>query len=96
MDADCTVEWTRDLGDGRLLVMERVAVGYRATLAEFSGVGSTEEATLDDLLVQIEDYSAAAHNLRRAISPGGHLHESMRRLRRLVNQIVDRRTNEGT
>ena len=32
-------EWTRDLGSGRILVMEHVSAGCRATLMGFRGLG---------------------------------------------------------
>ena len=43
-------EWTRDLGGGRILVMELVFGGYRATLMGFRGVGATQSDALDDLM----------------------------------------------
>jgi hypothetical protein len=88
MAADFSAEWTRDLGDGRLLVMDRGAVGYRALLMEFRGVGSTQEAALDDLLASMRHYCEAADDLKRDLAPGGQLHEKLQQIRQLVDQCV--------
>lgn len=86
MAADFAVEWTRDLGDGRLLVMQRIAAGYRASLVGFRGVGASQDAALDDLLANMRDYGAASEDLARSLAPGGQLHEKMRQIEQLVDQ----------
>lgn len=88
MGADFDVEWTRDLGDGRLLVMQRVSAGYRALLVGFRGVGLTQQAALDDLLSRMEDYGTASENLARSLAPGGQLHAKMQEIEQIVNQIA--------
>lgn len=87
MAADFSVEWTRDLGDGRTLVMERVAIGYRALLVGFRGVGSTQEIALDDLLVRMRDYSDASADFSRALASGGELNEKLQQIRQLVDVV---------
>ena len=94
VDADLTSEWQHDLGQGRQLVMGRSSVGYRATLAGFRGFGSTPEIALDDLLVNMRHYSEAADDLKRDLAPGGQLHEKLRQIDVLVDQIVENRGNE--
>ena len=86
MDADFSVEWTRDLGDGRFLVMD--TVGCRASLAGFRGVGSTQEAALDDLLSCMRRYCEEVDAFQRSLVPGGLLHEKLRQLSALVDQVV--------
>ena len=86
MVVDAQIEWTRDLGEGRLLVMERISAGHRALLAGFRGVGSTQEIALDDLLGRMRDYCAASADFVQSLAPGGRLHEKLRQLGQLMNQ----------
>lgn len=86
--ADTQIEWTRDLGRGRLLVMERTSVGFRAALIGFRGVGATQDTALDDLLARVRDYNSSADEFLRSSAPGGELHEKMRQIERLVDQVV--------
>ena len=88
MAADSSALWTRDLGEGRLLVMERVAAGYRASLVGFCGVGSTQEVALDDLLVRMRDCIAASADFERNLAPGGELDGKLQQIRQLVDQRV--------
>jgi len=88
MGADVVVEWTRDLGDGRLLVMQRVVAGYQALLVGFRGVGPTQDSALDDLLARIQDYNTASDDLARSLAPGGQLHEKMQQIKQLAGQIA--------
>ena len=88
MAADVQIEWTRDLGEGRLLVMERTSAGHRVSLSGFRGVGSTQEITLDDLLARMRDYHAVSADFERSLAPGGHLHEKLEQLGQLVDQIT--------
>jgi hypothetical protein len=82
--------WTHDLGEGRLLVMERDAAGYQASLVGFCGTGSTQDAALDDLLARIRAYGEASDAFERSLAPGGHLHERLRLIEQLVDQITRR------
>lgn len=94
MDADTTLEWKRDLGQGHQIVMERSATGYHATLNGFEGFGSTPKIALDDLLGSMKYYCEAADAFTRDLSPGGRLHEKLRQISVLVDQIVENRGNE--
>jgi len=92
--ADVQIEWTHDLGEGRLLVMERASVGhraYRASLAGFRGVGSTQELALNDLLARMRDYCSAAADFEGSLLPGGRLHEKLVQIGQLVDQITQGR-----
>jgi hypothetical protein len=84
--ADFPAGWTRDLGDGRLLVVERDPVGYRASIAGFRGVGSTQEIALDGLLACMRDYVDASADLERSLAPGGELDGKLQQIRALVDQ----------
>lgn len=88
MAADFDVEWTRDLGDGRLLVMQRVSAGYRALLVGFRGVGATQDAALDDLLARMREYGTTSEDLARSLAPGGQLHGKMQQIEQIVDQIA--------
>jgi hypothetical protein len=92
--ADSTTEWQHDLGQGRQIVMERSSAGYRATLVGFCGLGSTPKIALDDLLVGMRHYCEAAADFNRDLAPGGQLHEKLRQISVLVDQIVENRGNE--
>ena len=81
-------EWTRGLGHGRTLVMERVSDGYRATLVGFRGDGTTQGAALDNLLARMRDYSTATDDLAQALTPDGHLSKQLRQIEQLVDQIT--------
>ena len=83
--ADDQLEWARDLGEGRLLVMERTSVGYRAWLSGFRGVGSTQQIAIDDLLVCMRDYCTASADFGQSLAPGGRLHEKLRQLDQLMD-----------
>lgn len=82
------IEWTQDLGNGRLIKMKRDSRGYQATLVGFRGIGTTQDAALDDLLTQMRDYVTASDDLGRALAPGGHLHERLGQITQLVNEIA--------
>lgn len=87
-------EWTRDLGGGRILVMELVSAGYRATLMGVCGGGMTQGAALDDLLAKMRDYGAASDDFERSLAPGGHLSEQLRQIEQLVGQIAQGASTE--
>jgi len=70
--------------------MELVFAGYRATLLGFRGVGPTQSAALDDLLTRMRDYGKASDDLARSLAPGGHLHERLKQIEQLVDQITPR------
>ena len=89
--ADVQIEWTRDLGEGRLLVMERTSAGHRVSLSGFRGVGSTQELALNDLLARMRDYCAASVAFGQSLAPGGRLHEKLVQLGQLVDQITQGR-----
>lgn len=88
MAADAKIEWTRDLGEGHFLTMERTSASYRATLIGFRGVGSTQETALDDLLARMRDYRSISDDFERSLAPGGYLHEQLRQIEQLVDQYV--------
>ena len=94
MAAEITVEWTRDLGDGRLLVMARDAQGYGARLTGFYGSGSTQEAALDDLLRRMQAHNEASAAFSQSLDPGGELDKKLQQIRQIVDQIVDQRTEK--
>jgi hypothetical protein len=81
-------EWTRDLGGGRILVMERVLAGYRATLMRFRGVGTTQNAALDDLLARMRNYGTVSDDFERSLAPDGPLSEKLRQIEQHVEQIA--------
>lgn len=92
-DADVDWEWTRELGEGRILTMERVsAEEYRAWIAGFCGIGPTQDAALDDLLARVEDHNAASEDLARDLEPGGRLQEKLRQLDQAVDEYVRRQS----
>jgi len=64
--------------------MDRGAVGYRARLMGFRGVGSTQKVALDDLLINMRNYCEVADDLERDLAPGGQLHEKLRQIEALV------------
>ena len=80
------VEWSFDFKDGRFLVMEKCAQGYRTSLQGFSGVGPTQEAALDDLLHRMRDYVAASKEFSSALEPGGQLANKLQQIRQLLDQ----------
>jgi hypothetical protein len=86
--AELAVQWTRDLGEGRLLVMECVAEDFRASLAGFRGVGSTQKAALDDLLKRVQEYGTSSHDFARSMAPGGRLHARLRAIKHRIDPLV--------
>jgi hypothetical protein len=86
--ADIPIEWTRDLGDGRILAMARATGGYQASLSGFCGFGSTQEKALDALLGHMRDYVDAADDFARALELGGTLDTKLQQIRQLVDQKV--------
>jgi hypothetical protein len=94
--ADSTTEWKHDLGQGRQIVMGRSSADYHATFSGFRGSGSTQELAIDDLLACMRRYCEEADDFQRSMAPGGLLllHEKLRQLSALVDQIVENRGNE--
>ena len=88
MAVEDQIEWTRSLGEGRLLVMKRTPAGHRAVLAGFCGIGSSQAAAIDNLLVHMRDYGVASDDFERALAPGGHLHEKLRQIEQLVDHLT--------
>lgn len=81
------IEWTQDLGDGRFVAMERYFGGYRATLVGFRGVGTTQDAALEDLLNNMQGYVTVSDDFARALASGGHLHVRLQQITQLVDHI---------
>ena len=80
-------EWEHDIGNGLFLVMKRSMVGYCAALDGFRGLGSTQESALDDLLASMTRYCESADDFLSSLAPGGRLHEKLRQISVLVDQI---------
>lgn len=86
------IEWTRDV-NGRALVMKRIDLGYLATLHGFSGVGTSQEAALDALLAQMQNYAVVSMDLTQSLAPGGALDQKLQQIRQLVDTIVVQRSD---
>lgn len=69
-------------------MMGRDSVGYRAMLVGFRGDGSTQEAAIDDLLARMRDYCDSSDDFEQSLAPGGYLHERLRQIEQLVDQIT--------
>lgn len=82
---DSAALWQRDLGDGRIVVVKRVAEGFSAALSGLCGVGSTQEEALDDLLVRMRSYCETSTDLSRSLASGGELDRKLQQIRSLVN-----------
>lgn len=91
VDADFQMQWRRDLGTGRALVMARQEAKYRAaflgTCEGFHATASSPSEALSDLLVKMRAHRETSAELLQALAPGEELDLKFQQIARLVDHV---------